>query len=181
MDELRHTDHCWLCNAADSPEAPRTVFAWLCLYLSAKKLKFESEWATISHQYSILNDQSSLTEEPENKCWRSRTSPAFGVKNIFRLTQMDTLGIEPSTPRRRKPMLSGCDNQLHHVPEIECKAHGHTHRAAVYSRQKGRLTCHVETQVSIGVTTYNLQVCGTGSKREPEFGALLWVRIVVCE
>ena len=26
--------------------------------------------------------------------------------------EMDTLGIEPSTPR----MLSGCDNQLHHVP-----------------------------------------------------------------
>ena len=25
---------------------------------------------------------------------------------------VDTLGIEPSTPR----MLSGCDNQLHHVP-----------------------------------------------------------------
>ena len=30
---------------------------------------------------------------------------------------MDTLGIEPSTPRRTiTRMLSGCDNQLHHVP-----------------------------------------------------------------
>ena len=27
---------------------------------------------------------------------------------------MDTLGIEPSTPR----MLSECDNQLHHVPAV---------------------------------------------------------------
>ena len=30
---------------------------------------------------------------------------------------VDTLGIEPSTPRNRFfRMLSGCDNQLHHVP-----------------------------------------------------------------
>ena len=30
---------------------------------------------------------------------------------------VDTLGIEPSTPRRQQlKMLSGCDNQLHHVP-----------------------------------------------------------------
>lgn len=32
---------------------------------------------------------------------------------------MDTLGIEPSTPRKRNQMLSGCDNQLHHVPDTD--------------------------------------------------------------
>lgn len=32
--------------------------------------------------------------------------------------KMDTLGIEPSTPRnlRVDDLLSGCDNQLHHAP-----------------------------------------------------------------
>ena len=29
---------------------------------------------------------------------------------------MDTPGIEPGTPRKHHIVLSGCDNQLHHVP-----------------------------------------------------------------
>ena len=52
---------------------------------------------------------------------------------------MDTLGIEPSTPR----MLSGCDNQLHHVPlEAEVKALNSPHdpKLRFWPRQA---PCHI--------------------------------------
>ena len=47
---------------------------------------------------------------------------------------VDTLGIEPSTPRRQQlKMLSGCDNQLHHVPMRSVKKQS-THISTNYAR-----------------------------------------------
>ena len=35
---------------------------------------------------------------------------------IISTKKVDKSGLEPETPRSSAPMLSGCDNQLHHMP-----------------------------------------------------------------